>query len=357
MPYGKNRPDLQDRAPQFTLGSLLELIAGVGLFLALVLQLGSLGWLMVAGGLAVIVIANRIILAEHRRKGVSLGGCAVACLILLSLLWGLLPYVQSAREAGRRSQCANNMRNLALALHMYHDQHGHFPPPYVADSTGKPMHSWRVLILPYIEQGQLYAAYNFNEPWDGPNNRQLAATAPWIFRCPNDASPPGMTNYFYVVGPGRMKEGKARWEIGDFVDEPTIMLVESNTAQIKWLEPRDLTVEEFITGINTRGISGPHDGGGDGKAWRSERCFHCATHDAKVHRIRADVDPETLRAMLTLDGGEEVDWSDLNVPRLWPGVWVLAGIEVVFVALAIVRRIRLARAKSVAGISSGTPRS
>src|SRR5262249_25281385 len=161
----------------------------------------------------------------------------------------MLPAVRSVREPGRRAQCSNNLRQLAIAIHNYHDDHGHLPPPYVADASGKPMHSWRVLILPYLERNDLYKAYDFNEPWNGPNNSQLAPQAPREFRCPSDPQlPPGMTNYFCIVGPGRAKDGQQQLKFGDVTDglADTLMLVESSSARVNWLEPKDLKVEDIL---------------------------------------------------------------------------------------------------------------
>ena len=72
----------------------------------------------------------------------------------------------------------NNLKQIAMALQCYHQANGCFPPAYIADKTGKPMHSWRVLILPYLDRDDLYKAYNFTEPWDGPNNKKLATSRP-----------------------------------------------------------------------------------------------------------------------------------------------------------------------------------
>lgn len=91
------------------------------------------------------------------------------CLVCLERLAG----AQSVREAARRVSCLNNLRHIELALHNYHNAHGCFPPAYIVDESGRPMHSWRVL-LPYLEQEALYDQYDFSEPWDGPNNRKLA---------------------------------------------------------------------------------------------------------------------------------------------------------------------------------------
>ena len=88
---------------------------------------------------------------------------------------------RDVRESGRRAQCRNNLKQIVLALQSYHQANGCFPPAYIADKNGKPMHSWRVLILPYLDRNALYKAYNFSEPWDGPNNKKLLALASRVY--------------------------------------------------------------------------------------------------------------------------------------------------------------------------------
>jgi uncharacterized protein DUF1559 len=68
-----------------------------------------------------------------------------------------------------------------VAVATYHDTYGTLPPAYIADAEGKPLHSWRVLLLPFLEQRELYEQYDFDEPWDGPNNRKLLAQRPSVF--------------------------------------------------------------------------------------------------------------------------------------------------------------------------------
>ena len=95
-----------------------------------------------------------------------------------------LPAVRSAPPASIRTQCINNEKQIMLGLLNYESANGHFPPPYLADENGKPIHSWRVLILPYTEHGSLYERYDFDEPWDGPNNSKLIAEMPNFYGCP-----------------------------------------------------------------------------------------------------------------------------------------------------------------------------
>jgi hypothetical protein len=234
---------------------------------------------------------------------------------------------------------------LALAWHEYHDEHGHFPPPYVADANGKPTHSWRVLILPYLEENALYKAYNFKEPWNGPNNSKLVSQMPRCFRCPSETRlPPNTTSYFCVVGPGRAKHDRPHLSLSDF-KEPTIMLVESNTAQVNWLEPRDLTIDDVIGSRQSQsGRPASSNHRVDDHIWRSGYWFHVALVDASIRPIPDDIDSEVLRALLTMNGGEQVDIPYFTSPkRLRPEFVVLVSLTFAFVVLAILRRVRLAR--------------
>src|SRR5215469_2943912 len=119
-----------------------------------------------------------------------------------------LPAVQSARENARKTQCAANLQRIGLAMQAYYNTYNSFPPAYVADAKGRPMHSWRALLLPYLDK-TLAIQYRLDEPWDGPHNRTLHARMPAVFRCPADRSPAanGVTNYVVVSGPGAIFDG------------------------------------------------------------------------------------------------------------------------------------------------------
>ena len=96
----------------------------------------------------------------------------------------LMPGVRSS-PSPKRERCVNNMKDLALAILNYETKHGHFPPAYTADASGKPLHSWRVLILPFLGQEDLYKQYDFTEPWNGPHNSRLVKKCPKVFQCPS----------------------------------------------------------------------------------------------------------------------------------------------------------------------------
>lgn len=180
-------------------------------------------------------------------------------LLVLPLLASLmLPSSSAAREASPRSRCSNNLKQLALGLMNYCDAHGCLPPAVVTGKDGKPMHSWRVHVLPFVEGANLYRSYKFDEPWNGPTNRALLTAHNAIFVCPSNrsdnASGATTTNYVAVTGPGTVWDDdrspaspKRRLE-----NDQRLLLVDVIGADIAWSEPRDLTVEDLGSQIDSQ---------------------------------------------------------------------------------------------------------
>ncbi|HWB08087.1 MAG TPA: DUF1559 domain-containing protein [Pirellulales bacterium] len=230
----------------------------------------------------------------------------LVCVVVGMLVCGgilvalLLPAVQAAREAARRSQCNNNLKQIGLAMQIYNDTYGTFPPAYIADTNGKPMHSWRVLILPFMEQESLYDRYNFNEPWDGPNNSQLAAMIPPSYRCPSDPAGFGSTNTSYaaITGIGTMFDGETAATMRSVTDgtSNTIIVVET-TAGMNWMEPRDLDIDQMTLQINASPaeISSHHPIGAI-----------AVFADGHTSFLQQSVTAQVLRALITKAGGEPV---------------------------------------------------
>jgi type II secretory pathway pseudopilin PulG len=189
-------------------------------------------------------------------------GILIVLLLVATLFALLLPAIPSAREAARRAQCANNLKNISLALLDYEARYRSVPPQYIADSTGTPMHSWRVLILPFIGQLALYNKYSFNEPWNGPNNIKLATQIPEIYRCPSGLTDtplrPDETEYFAIVGSETAwPEGKGR-KISELSDGTTNTrsLIEVFGLGVNWMEPNDISLEKAIELLTTSSQSG-----------------------------------------------------------------------------------------------------
>ena len=242
-----------------------------------------------SGGSSVVVIVLVVLL-----------GLFVVCGGIMAAL--LIPAVQAAREAARRAQCMNNLKQIGLALHNYHDTHRCFPPAVITDEEGRPMRSWRVAILPYMEESVLHDQYDYDEPWDGPNNSTLADLMPQIFRCPSDVqSGLGETSYVMVTGEGTVGgEPNEAVRFPDIMDgtSNTIMVVEVTGAGIHWMEPRDLTIDEIMAGINDpsgSGICSDHPGGAI-----------VLLADGSVRFLSDSIDMELLKSLLTRDEGEIV---------------------------------------------------
>jgi Protein of unknown function (DUF1559) len=190
---------------------------------------------------------------------------AAGCLMGLVILWDRVISCKTPWHA----MCANNLKQIGLALHNYHEAYSAFPPAFIADESGRPMHSWRVLILPYLEEQNLYADYDFNEPWNGPHNSKLLARMPWVFSCPyRDQKPtvrPSLTSYVVVSGPGTMFPGSESIRFEQVTDGSpnTLMVVETSNVQIPWTKPEDLDVRTMSLRINDEkrpSISSHHPG-------------------------------------------------------------------------------------------------
>ena len=164
-------------------------------------------------------------------------------LILLGIFLGmfLLPAVQTVRESSRRTSCMNNIRQIVLAIHNFESANGQLPCDFVVTTpTGEMLtHSWRIQLLPYIDHNNVYAAYDLNEPWDGPQNSKLVNELTWsCFECPSN-SKPGRTTYKLVVGPGTAFAPTKKTLFSDVKDglSNTIALLEDANNPVNWMEP------------------------------------------------------------------------------------------------------------------------
>ena len=156
--------------------------------------------------------------------------------VLIALL---LPAVQAAREAARRAQCVNNIKQILLAMHNYISANGAFPRD-ITDKNGKPLLSWRVAILPYLEQGALFAKFKLDEPWDSPHNKELLKYIPLTYQCPSRANPqPNTTAYRGFAGPGALFETGRDIRLAAITDgtSNTIAVVEAKEA-VSWTKTR-----------------------------------------------------------------------------------------------------------------------
>ncbi len=228
-----------------------------------------------------------------------LGGAAVALFVCSGILVALLlPAVQQAREAARRTQCKNNLKQIGLALYNYHDTYGSFPPAVTYSADGQPMHSWRVLILPYLNEAPLYAQYNMNEPWNSPGNMAVTANMPAVYACPSnpEGQLAGNTHYVALDGPRSVMNSRKPSRLRDIVDgtSNTLLVVEARNTAIRWSEPVDFDFSQ-ANGSAPEGMSSFHFGG-----------FHALFADGSIRFLSESLSPQTLQGLSTIDGGEVV---------------------------------------------------
>jgi hypothetical protein len=207
----------------------------------------------------------------------------------------LLPAVQSARSAAGNAVSGNNLRQIGLAIHNYHDLHRQFPTD-ITDEQGNKLLSWRVRLLPFFEAGPLYEQFRQNEPWDSKHNMQLLAQMPEALKNPLVPDPTA-TNYLATRGAGTFwEDGKAKLTFAEILDgtSNTIMVVEANADKaVPWTKPADLDVDP----------SNPQAGLG---ALRPAGGFQALFGDGSVQPIGKEVSAEILRAMFTRAGGEVI---------------------------------------------------
>jgi hypothetical protein len=196
----------------------------------------------------------------------------------------------------------NNLKQIALSFHNFADVTNGQLPADITDSDGKPLLSWRVLILPYLEQDKLFKQFKLDEPWDSKNNRELVEKMPDVFSSPRVVvKKKGYTVYQGFAGPGALFEPgkKIRFpaSIADGTSN-TILAVESSVA-VPWTKPADL----------------PFDAEKDlpefGKAYHLKPL--AAMCDGYVRTLNLKkITPETMKAAITIAGGEVLgaDWEE-----------------------------------------------
>jgi len=218
-------------------------------------------------------------------------------------------FVQKAREAARRLESANNLKKLVIALMYYEDIHNELPKRASRDQDGRPLLSWRVELLPYLGETELYDEFRRDEPWDSEHNIKLLEKMPEVFRYPKYQAKPGMTVYVAPYG------AKTIWDlematfdnVADGVSD-TIMITEvTDSAAVPWTKPDDFDMAtgnlfEFLGQTTVRYRNGcisdfgPLISGGN-----------CVFMDGSVRFVPRTIPEETFKALMTPEGGEAID--------------------------------------------------
>jgi beta-lactamase regulating signal transducer with metallopeptidase domain len=218
--------------------------------------------------------------------GINLGGAGKEAKYSLAMA--------DSPEKSRESM--NHLKQLALAMHNYHDKHRHFPPAAVTGPDGKTPHSWRVELLPFLDQKDLYEQYRMNEPWDSPANRKVLEQMPDVLRCPFDDPQSTNSGYYVLAGPGTVFEGTEGIKISDITDgtSNTILIVQSKQ-NIPWTRPEDIA-------FDPKKQLPTLDGFVDGKIF-------VALADGSAHRFDTEKVKDQLKLLIMRNDTQVVDLS------------------------------------------------
>ncbi len=223
---------------------------------------------------------------------------------------GSAPAIYGSAARARLAASQNNMKQLIIGLHNYHDAFEALPAAHSVDPQGKPLLSWRVHILPFLGHTHLYDQFHLDEPWDSPHNKDLIAQMPLEFKHPQLQLPEGTTVYQAVTGDRGMlqpqKKGDRRivsrtLESVSNLDgvSNTVLLVETPAeAAVVWTQPSDFEVEKEGLVERLRGV------------WKGRIVLGIG--DGAIRIVSSEIGEEQMRSLLTVDDGAAVDWEALG---------------------------------------------
>ena len=259
----------------------------------------------------------------RKRYAFTLVELLVVIAIIGILVGLLLPAIQAAREAARKASCKNNMRQMGIALHSYHDTHGVLPTGCIEwRGYSAPRHfrqfAWSAFLLPFLEQQNLHAQIDFNVPFDAPENEPAAATRLSVYECPS-AIPRdlirGQIDYGGLFGE-RIVD-RRRVDDGLFLYDQKIAF-----ADVRDGLSMTIAISEDVGGpdsewINGRNVFVQAGGINDPNAWIGDneiRSLHTGGAmvlfaDSHVDFLSESMDRNVLGGLITRDGGEIPDMT------------------------------------------------
>lgn len=244
---------------------------------------------------------NDVIPKPNPRRRFSIVRVLMVLGIIAVLVALFLPVQRTAPRAMRRVQCTKNLRQIALALLDYEQEYKSFPPAYTVDARGRALHSWRTLILPYLDNSSLFNTVDLSKPWNDPANAQALATMPSIFRCPEAVEPRNTTTYLAIVAPNGCLISSEPRRLVEITDphQATLMVIEAGEeSAVPWMAPVDAN-ESLV--LNLGPTTKLHHAGG------TNACFV----DGGVTFLESTTPAEVRRALMSIAGNDnEVakDW-------------------------------------------------
>jgi Protein of unknown function (DUF1559) len=245
--------------------------------------------------------------SEQRSRPVS--WTTTFTLVLAAVCGGvilLLKFPWPEPEWPARALASNHLHEIALAIINYSDGNRGMPPPAIYSDDGKPLLSWRVLILPYIQQDNRFRQFRLNEPWDSPHNLKLLDDMPSIYAPTSSVEAPPHHTFFRVfVGKGAAFEGSQRLRYPeDFLDGTSKAILVVDAAEpVPWTKPDELAYSPDQPLPKVGGLF--------------RDVFLVVMADTSVKTVSKKVSEATLRAAITRNGRDKLgaDWDELTRSR------------------------------------------
>lgn len=185
---------------------------------------------------------NKSRITLRRRYCFVVLGC-IFCLLTV----GVSLYVLASKRDRTKFLCHGNLRKLRIALHAYHDVYKEYPPVHEEGAQRESAPSWRILLLPFLEEEELFRQYDFNESWDGPGNIKLLNRMPSVYRCPScDHQNTTFTSYLMLTSDYSLSGACLhKTDIGEEYKKMAPVIIEIDTFTVPWLAPFDFSCEHL----------------------------------------------------------------------------------------------------------------
>jgi hypothetical protein len=295
-------PNSQSKPPQFGLRAIFVVTAMVAM-VAAGARFGCFAGAFAAVSAVALVVTNWA--SRTGRDRVSrVGTWVLATSFTLMLLAVGDSQIRGVKKEALHNVCKNNLKDIAVAVSKYRNKHGRFPPAVIYDFSGKPMHSWRTLILPYLEEGSLFAEYRFDEPWDSLHNKEVTYVQVMVFQCAaSERVGPCDTNYVALIAPGSIWSGEQGAKLDELTDgdKHTLIIIELKNSGIHWAEPRDLDLDNLPQGFDKNHLGkslSPHVKG-----------IVAVYADGHVETIPSNSSIEELKAAVSKSDGKMADFE------------------------------------------------
>lgn len=225
----------------------------------------------------------------------------LVCLAIIVVLIAMMLPANRINRPGRRAQCNNNLNQIALALQAYQQAQGALPPAYTVDAQGRPLHSWRTLILPYLDQESLYRTIDLSKPWNDPANAEARKESIGLYHCPEAAGLRNATTYLAIVGENACflpNESRRLQEIRD-AHGSTLMVIEADDEHaVHWMAPLDAD-ESLVMSLGPK-TELHHQG-----------VMNAAFVDGSARFLKANTPADARRAFISIAGNDDkltVEW-------------------------------------------------